>query len=259
MKRAGAVARAANRAEQYFVAREGPGLDRLGDTHHVLVNHAPRADRQMADFGIAHHTGSQADRLTRSVDLGMRLRAIQTIHRGRPRHRDRVGLALGPQAPSIENDQHRNWGTPRPDRSSRAPTAAKRRGAGPRGAGDLPVQHRHRYKVIRVLSPHCALERWRRDSDDLEWTTVDRDRLPHYTSVRSKVRLPVVEAQYNDGIRTGRRIVHLRQQPSVRSGYAQHAEVIATDDLRVRQSEAPFRVMPISAGAVAIRPSNAAP
>src|SRR5260370_22868272 len=67
----------------------------------------------MADLGIAHHAGGQADRLSRSVDLRMRLRAIQTIHRGRPRHRDRVGLVLGPQAPPIENHQHRNRGTPR--------------------------------------------------------------------------------------------------------------------------------------------------
>ncbi len=113
MKGVAAIARAANRAEQDFVAREGSGLDRLRDSHHVLVNHAPRADRQMTDLGVAHHARGESDRLARGVDLGMGLRAVQTIHRGRARHRDRVGLALRPQTPSIEDHQHRNRRTPR--------------------------------------------------------------------------------------------------------------------------------------------------
>src|SRR6202035_5403989 len=108
MERAAARARTMNRAEQDFVTSERSSLDRLGDSHHVLVNHAPRADREMANLGVAHHAWRQADRFARGVDLGMSLGAVQPIHRGSTRHRDRVGLALGPQTPSIEDHQCRN-------------------------------------------------------------------------------------------------------------------------------------------------------
>src|SRR5690242_3470919 len=96
----------------------------------------------MAYFGIAHHAGREADGFARGLDLGMRLGRVQTIHRGRSRHRDRVGLTLGAQAPAVENHQHRDRRTPRrtdhralpargnacaPDHEARAPSSCAMR------------------------------------------------------------------------------------------------------------------------------------
>src|ERR1700733_12725397 len=60
------------------------------------------------------------------------------------------------------------------------------------------VQHRHRHEDIGNLTPHRALKRRSRNPDDLKWISIDREHLSHNTRIRSKVRLPVIEAHHDD-------------------------------------------------------------
>ena len=94
-----------DRIDNRRIAREGPALDRLRDSHQVLVDNAARANRQMPDFGIAHHARRQAHRFARRVELGMRLRRVEPVHHRSLRRRDRVRRAALADSPSVENYQ----------------------------------------------------------------------------------------------------------------------------------------------------------
>src|ERR1700687_67155 len=97
-----------DRVDKNRVAREFPSLDRLGDSHQVLVDHAARTKREMTDFGIAHHTRRQADRFSRRVELRMRGGRVEPIYRRSLRVQDCVRGAPRADTPSVENHQRRN-------------------------------------------------------------------------------------------------------------------------------------------------------
>ena len=56
-------------AAQRGVLEELAGLDRPVHAHEVLEEDAARADRQVADLGVAHLALRQADRLARRGEL----------------------------------------------------------------------------------------------------------------------------------------------------------------------------------------------
>ena len=80
--------------------------DCLADARQILHDHAPGADIEMADLGIAHLAAGQADVVARSAQKAMRSVPPQPVE-GR-----RIGLADGivggivAPTPAVENDQH---------------------------------------------------------------------------------------------------------------------------------------------------------
>jgi hypothetical protein len=92
------------------VADEEVGVaDAFIDPREVLVNDAAGAHVQVADFGVAHLPGGQADGLARRDELRVRIAAHQLVVDRRPGHRDGVVLALGADAPAVEDDEGDGW------------------------------------------------------------------------------------------------------------------------------------------------------
>ncbi len=73
----------------------------------ILVNHATRPDVEVADFGIAHLRGGQADPFFRGVDGGMRAGPPPDVPVRLARQADRVVVARLAVAEAVEYDQQR--------------------------------------------------------------------------------------------------------------------------------------------------------
>ncbi len=63
---------ALERAAEDGVLEEGAVLNRRVDAHEVLQKDTARADRQMADLGVAHLAVREADGGARGLELRMR-------------------------------------------------------------------------------------------------------------------------------------------------------------------------------------------
>ena len=80
------------------------------DARVVLVNHASRADVQVADLGVAHLRGGQADPLFGGVYGGVGIRIPEEIPVRLARLADRVVVTLFAIPEAIEYDQqHRGY------------------------------------------------------------------------------------------------------------------------------------------------------
>ena len=87
------------------VLEERAVLDRLVDPLEVLEEHAARADRQMADLGVAHLAGREPDRLAGRGQLRVRVLAPEPVEDGRLRELDRVPGPGRRDAPAVEDDE----------------------------------------------------------------------------------------------------------------------------------------------------------
>jgi len=87
------------------VLEERSVLDRLVHAHQVLVQPPARADRQVADLGVAHLAGRQSGRLTRRVECRVRERPPEAVEDRRVCLRHRVPGAGWRTAPAVEHDQ----------------------------------------------------------------------------------------------------------------------------------------------------------
>ena len=80
--------------------------DRVVDARQVLHHHAPGADVEMADLGIAHLAIGQSDILAGGVQEAVRAGLPKPVERRRfGLAHGVVGCFLAP-APSVQNDQH---------------------------------------------------------------------------------------------------------------------------------------------------------
>ena len=87
------------------VLEERPVLDRLVDPHEVLVEPAPGADRQVADFRVSHLPRRQPGGLAGGHDGRVRERAPQVVEQRRVRERDRVARPRRSTPPAVEDDE----------------------------------------------------------------------------------------------------------------------------------------------------------
>src|SRR5438874_708819 len=104
------LAPALHQVDEQRLLEELPAHDRRVNACDLLVDDPPRADVQVADFGISHQPVRQAHALARGVDErpGILLQEPRVIRR--PRQRDGVGLALRAIPPAVEDDEHyRFW------------------------------------------------------------------------------------------------------------------------------------------------------
>ena len=88
--RAGGRSRRARRRRAVPRSRTASRLDRPVHAHEILVEDAARADRQMADLGVAHLAVRQADGLARGGELRVRIVAPQPVEDRRLGELDRV-------------------------------------------------------------------------------------------------------------------------------------------------------------------------
>ena len=80
----------------------GDGVINAGQ---VLKHHAPGAQVHVADLGIAHLPGRQADMAFRSVEMAFRAGCGQAVEDRRPRKRDGVVIRFFPFAPAVQYTQ----------------------------------------------------------------------------------------------------------------------------------------------------------
>src|SRR5581483_1933319 len=99
------VAAAVERAAQRRVLEERPVLDRPVHAHQVLVEDPARADRQVADLGVAHLARRETDRLSRRLQGGVRKAGPDPVEDGRLRQFDGVAGPGRCTAPAVEDDQ----------------------------------------------------------------------------------------------------------------------------------------------------------
>ena len=90
---------------QRRVREEVAVANALVDPGEVLIDDAAGAHVHVADFGVAHLPGGQANRFPRRDQLRMRVPCRQLVEDGRARHRDRVVLALRANTPTVEDDE----------------------------------------------------------------------------------------------------------------------------------------------------------
>ncbi|MNX92463.1 hypothetical protein D3C86_1246030 [compost metagenome] len=91
--------------DQHGVGEEVPVVDGLVDPNQVLVDHAARAHVGVADLRVAHLAGRQADRLARGGNGHRGVLLHEAIPVGLVGHGDRVALAVGVDAPAVEDDE----------------------------------------------------------------------------------------------------------------------------------------------------------
>ena len=106
-----AVARTRSMAADERRVREELAVpDALVDAREVLVDDAAGAHVHVADLGVAHLAGGQADGFARRDQLRVRIALEQLVVDGRARQRDGVVLAFGADAPAVEDDQDERAG-----------------------------------------------------------------------------------------------------------------------------------------------------
>ena len=79
--------------------------DALVDAREVLVDDPAGAHVHVADLGVAHLPGGQADRFAGRDQLRVRIPLQQRVVGRRARERDGVVLGLGPEPPAVEDDE----------------------------------------------------------------------------------------------------------------------------------------------------------
>ena len=92
--------------------------------------------------------------------------------------------------------------------------------------------HRKGEPEIRGRGDLRAEEAARRHADDRVGPAVDDDRPPDRAGIAAKSLLPVAEADHGHRRRAALRIVFFRDRPPDRGPHAQHAEVVARDEVR---------------------------
>ena len=97
--------RAAERRDERLVLEERPVGDGAVDALEVLVEHAAGADRQMADLGVAHLPGRQADRLAGGGEPRVRVLRPEPVEDRRVGELDRVPRPGRGAAPPVEDDE----------------------------------------------------------------------------------------------------------------------------------------------------------
>ena len=107
------LAGAVERPPEGGVVGEAPVGDRLVDADEVLVENAARADRQVADLGVAHLPGREAYCLAGSLERGVWVLGPEAVEDGRVRQLDRVPRARRRAAPAVEDDERYEVGAAR--------------------------------------------------------------------------------------------------------------------------------------------------
>ena len=102
---AAALARAAERRHERLVREERAVGDRAVHALEVLVEHAPGADRQVADLGVAHLPGGKPDGLTGRCEVRVRVLRPQPVEDRRRCEVDRVPRTGRRAAPPVEDDE----------------------------------------------------------------------------------------------------------------------------------------------------------
>ncbi len=96
---------ALQRGDQRLVAGERAVGDGVVDALEVLAHDRSRAEIEVTDLGVAHLPRRQADVLAAGAQLGVRVLGPQPVHDRRVGLRHGVALALGRQAPAVEDDE----------------------------------------------------------------------------------------------------------------------------------------------------------
>jgi hypothetical protein len=110
VERAAVLLRAPARLEERVVLVERAVLDGAIDAHEVLVDDPSGAEVRVADLGVPHLPLRQADRQPARLDGGVGELPHEGVHVRGARHRDGVRVALGADAPTIEdNEENGLW------------------------------------------------------------------------------------------------------------------------------------------------------
>ncbi len=103
------IGAAAERRDERLVLEERTACDRAVDAHQVLVEHSSRADREVADLGVAHLAGREPDRLAGGLDRRVRAALPEPVEHRRIGQRDRVPRARRGAAPAVEDHECYEW------------------------------------------------------------------------------------------------------------------------------------------------------
>ena len=106
VQRVPAAGHAIHGGGQHRVREQLTVADALVDPREVLVDDPAGPHVHVADFGVAHLPGGQADRLARGDQLRVRISFEQLVEDRRARQRDGVVLALGTDSPAVEHDEN---------------------------------------------------------------------------------------------------------------------------------------------------------
>ena len=98
-------ARALEGADERGVLEERAVADRDVHALEILEEDPARADREMADLGVAHLALGQPDRLARGLQRRVRIFAPEPVEDGRLRELDRVAGSGRRAAPAVEDDE----------------------------------------------------------------------------------------------------------------------------------------------------------
>ena len=90
---------------EHRVGGKGAVLQGHVDTRHVLVDHAPGPDVQVAHLGIAHVAFRQAHGPARGRQLRMRATSVEVVQIGSGREIRRIAGSGRGQAPAVKNQQ----------------------------------------------------------------------------------------------------------------------------------------------------------
>src|SRR6186997_578673 len=144
------LARAPERAGERLVLEEVAGLDRAVDPLEVLEEDAPRADRQMADFRVAHLAIREADRSAGCLQRRVRIPGPQPVEHRRLRQLDRVSRPRRSAPPPVENDERYE----REAASSQIdPNVSRSSDAPPTSAPATPSRMRRSWQLPGVTDP----------------------------------------------------------------------------------------------------------
>ena len=86
-------------------SKNEPSSIALVHAHQVLVEDAARPDRQVADLGVPHLAGRQADRLAGGLQLRVRVLGPEPVEDRRVGQLDGVAGAGRRAAPAVEDDE----------------------------------------------------------------------------------------------------------------------------------------------------------
>ena len=100
-----ALLRPLERADEGGVLEEGPVRDRAVHPLEVLVEDPARADRQMADLGVAHLSCGQPDRFAGGIEHRVRVARPEAVEHRRLGQLDPIPRAWGRAAPPVEDDE----------------------------------------------------------------------------------------------------------------------------------------------------------
>src|SRR5262249_10847357 len=96
-------------AAEHWVLEQGAVGDRAVDALEVLVQAAAGADRQVADLGVPHLAGRQADRLAGRVESRVWIRPPEPAEDRRVGQLDGIPRPRRGAAPAVEDDERYEW------------------------------------------------------------------------------------------------------------------------------------------------------